>query len=124
MSRRFTFIYIPESGKQARRLVVSRSVVGALLGVLLLAGGVLGYVVVDCFNLQFDQRQFERLLVENSQQRQQLSKLNRDLSDLRGEVMVLAESDARVRDALEVSTEKASTVPVGIGGALDNNPSV
>ena len=36
MSRRFTFIYIPESGKQVRRLAVPRFVVSVLLGGLLL----------------------------------------------------------------------------------------
>lgn len=121
MSRRFTLMYIPDSGKQIRRLVLSRRLVFVLAAILLSGLGGLGYVVTDYFILRFDQAEFSRLLVENSSQRQQLRKLARDLEDLRGDVIVLAESEARVRGALNVEVEDKVRVPVGIGGAIDTS---
>lgn len=122
MSRHFTLMFIPDSGKSARRLVVSRRVVYLLVAVLLGVTGGLGYIVADYISLDLDQQKFSRLLVENSSQRQQLSKLTRDLEDLRGEMVLLTEAEALVREALNVNSEEPVTIPVGIGGALEASP--
>lgn len=121
MARRYTLIYIPESGKQVRRLAVSRRLLAVCLGGLILCVGLLGYVLADYYSLQFDQRQFAQLLVENSTQRQQLQKLSRDLDGLRNEMMILAESDAQVRGTLHASTSEPAAIPVGIGGSIDTS---
>ncbi len=121
MSRRFTLMYIPDSGKQVRRLLISHRLLVSALVAVLLCTALLGYVVADYFRLQLDQEQFNQLLVENSEQRQQLGQMSRDLNGLRHEMIVLAESDARVREALSPTTENLVTVPVGIGGAIDTS---
>ncbi len=122
MSRRFTLMYIPDSGKQARRMLVSHRLFFSALALLLLSTALTGWVVADYYRLQFDQQQFTRLLVENSEQRQQLRQLNRSLDGLRREVIVLSGTDARVRGSLELSVEDSVALPVGIGGALDPSP--
>ncbi len=121
MSRRFTLMLIPDSGKQVRRMVVSHRLLFAVLASALCCVALLGYVVADYYRLQFDQQHFNRLLVQNSEQRQKLRKLTQDLDGLRREVIVLAESEARVRSSLGVSDEEATSVPIGIGGALDTS---
>lgn len=120
MSRRFTLMYIPDSGKQVRRLVVSHRLLVSVLMLIISCVALMGYVVADYYRVQFDRQHYSQLLVQNSEQRQELHKLTQDLNGLRREVVVLAESEARVRDSLGTS-EPVASVPVGIGGAIDTN---
>lgn len=122
MSRRFTLIYIPDSGKQSRRLRVSNRLFFSVLVLVVASAALMGWVVSDYYRLQFDQQHFTQLLIENSEQRQQLNQMNCDLGDLRQEMIVLSDADARVRDALELGTENPVALPVGIGGAIDSSP--
>lgn len=121
MSRRFTLMYIPDSGKQVRRKVISHRLFFSVMAVLLCCVALLGFVVADYFNTQFDQQQFDRLLVENSEQRQQLKQINHDFDGLRREMVVLAGSDARLRETMSSTAEELVTVPIGIGGPIDTN---
>ena len=122
VSRRFTLIYIPDSGKQARRMRVSQRSIYAVLALVLLSTAFTGWVFSDYYRLQFDQRHYSQLLIENSEQRQQLTQMGRDLNGLRREVVVLSEVDARVRDSLDRGTPDPAALPVAIGGALDTSP--
>lgn len=122
MARQFTLMYIPESGKRVRRLVISHRLVCASLAFVLVGCAALGYLVFDYSRLQFDRRQFTHLLVENSEQRQQLKRLGRDLDGLRRDMVVISEADARVRETLDDGAGEPSAVPVGIGGAIDTSP--
>ena len=122
VSRRFTLIYIPDSGKQARRIPVSQRMLVSVLTLVLLSVVLMGWVVTDYVGLQFDQQHFSQLLVENSEQRQQFKQMNRDLEGLRREMIVLSDAEARVRSSLEPSAADAAPLPVGIGGAIDTSP--
>jgi len=122
VSRRFTLMYIPVSGKQARRFQVSHRLLITLLAMLVVSVALMGWVVADYYRLQFDQQHFNQLLVENSEQRQQLRQINRDLDSLRSEMILLSDADARVRGSLDVNTENSVPLPVGIGGAIDTSP--
>jgi murein DD-endopeptidase MepM/ murein hydrolase activator NlpD len=115
-------MYIPGSGKQVRHMRVSHRVLFSAFAMLLLSTALLGWVVADYYRLQFDQQHFNQLLVENSEQRQYLRQMSRDLDGLRREMIVLADSDARVRGSLGSSTEDSVALPVGIGGALETSP--
>ena len=122
MSRRFTLIYIPDSGKQARRMLVSHRFIYSVLAVVLLSAALMGWVVADYYRLGFDQQHFNQLLVENSEQRQQLKQLSRDLDGLHREMVVLTDADARLHGSMEPSSEDPATLPVAIGGAIDIRP--
>ena len=122
MSRRFTLMYIPDSGKQARRILISHRLLGSVMAFVLLGVALMGWLVYDYSCLQLDQQHFNQLLVENSDQRQQLRDMGRDLDGLQREMVVLTGVDARVRGSLEPDAETAVTQPVGIGGALDKSP--
>ncbi len=122
MSRRFTLMYIPDSGKQARRIRVSHRFVFTAMLVFLLSTALMGWLIVDYYRQGFDQQHFNQLLVENSEQRQQLKQMGRDLDGLRREMIVLTDADARVRGTLDSSAENSVVQPVAIGGALDTSP--
>jgi len=114
-------MYIPDSGKRTRRYLVTHRLIFsalAVLGVCLLG---LGYICVDYARLQFDQRQFLQLLVENSEQRHQLSRLTSSFGALQRDMVVLAGTEARVREALNAQVEKPAVTPIGIGGALETS---
>lgn len=119
-SRHFTLMIIPDSGQRVRRMVVPRWALAACLVVSVLALSVIGYVASDYTVLSSNQIELMRLQAENSEQRQEYQKLSMELADLRQEMVILAETDARIRsmnDLEDVTTE----VPVGIGGALETD---
>jgi murein DD-endopeptidase MepM/ murein hydrolase activator NlpD len=68
--------------------------------------------------LRFDRRQYVQLMVENSNQRQQLRALERDVEGLRHELALLAETDAQLRGSLVSHADETPSKPAGIGGAL------
>ncbi len=122
MSRRFTLLYIPDSGKKARRILISHRLLGSVVAFVLLAVALMGWLVYDYSSLQLDQQHLSQLLVENSDQRQQLRDMQRDLDGLQREMVVLAGLDARTRGSLELDAETPVTQPVGIGGPLEKSP--
>jgi murein DD-endopeptidase MepM/ murein hydrolase activator NlpD len=122
VSRRFTLMYIPDSGKKARRMLVSHRLLYSVLAVVLLSAALMGWVVVDYYKLQFDQQHFNQLLVENSEQRQQLKQLGRDLDGLHREMVVVSDADARMRGSVDPDNEDPANLPVAIGGAIDIRP--
>lgn len=115
-SRHFTLMIIPASGDQVRRLVIPRWMLVACLVVSALSLSVIGYVASDYTVLNSNQIELMRLQAENSEQRQEFQRLAMEFSDLRQELVVLAETDARIR-LLTDMTSSVSDVPVGIGGA-------
>jgi murein DD-endopeptidase MepM/ murein hydrolase activator NlpD len=115
-------MYVPDSGKRVRHFRISYRLV-LFTSVLALAGvGVLGFFGVDYWQLQVDQQQFMHLLVENSEQRQELQRLSRNLGDLQLEMAVLAGSEARVLESLDPQNADINAEPVGIGGGLESSP--
>ncbi|WP_156826953.1 M23 family metallopeptidase [Geopsychrobacter electrodiphilus] len=121
MARRFTLMYIPDSGKRTRRYLVTHRLIISALAVASVCVLVLGYICVDYYRLQLDQQQFTRLLIENSEQRQQLSHLTRSFGELQRDVVVMAGAEARVRESLGPDASVPKAVPVGIGGALETS---
>lgn len=115
-SRHFTLMIIPDSGQRVRRISVPRWLLAACLVVGVLSLSVISYVASDYTVLNSNQIELMRLQAENSEQRQEFQRLAMDYSDLRRELVILAETDARIRTLtdMENSTEN---VPVGIGGA-------
>lgn len=115
-SRHFTLMIIPASGQRVRRMVIPRWILVTCLVVGALSLSVLGYVASDYTVLNSNQIELMRLQAENSEQRQEYQRLAMDFSDLRKELVVLAETDARIRLQADMKNSTAD-VPVGIGGA-------
>ena len=114
-AKRFTILVIPEGSHQVRRFGVRSSVVkGILASSLVLLLGLAG-LVVDYVMTNLDRNELERLQVENLSQREELHRLAVKLEDLRQEMVVLAQNDAKVRVMAKLSAPKGDSI-VGIGG--------
>lgn len=114
-AKRFTILVIPEGSHQVRRFAVRRSVVkGIIAASAILAIGFVG-LVADYILTNLDRSEFERLQVENLEQREELHRLVVKLEDLRQEMVVLAQNDAKVRVMAKLSAPKGDSI-VGIGG--------
>jgi murein DD-endopeptidase MepM/ murein hydrolase activator NlpD len=113
--KRFTILVIPEGSHQVRRFgvrlsVLKRIAAAAVVLVLGLAGLITDYVLTN-----LDQNELKRLQVENLSQREELHRLVVKLEDLRQEIVVLAQNDAKVRVMAKLSAPKSDSM-VGVGG--------
>lgn len=114
-AKRFTILVIPEGSHQVRRFGVRRSVLkGVLAATVILTFGLVA-LVADYVMTNLDRNEFERLQVENLEQREELHRLVVKLEDLRQEMVVLAQNDAKVRVMAKLSAPKGDSI-VGIGG--------
>jgi murein DD-endopeptidase MepM/ murein hydrolase activator NlpD len=93
-----------------RLSVLKRIAAAAVVLALGLAGLITDYVLTN-----LDQNELERLQVENLSQREELHRLVVKLEDLRQEIVVLAQNDAKVRVMAKLSAPKSDSM-VGVGG--------
>lgn len=106
---------IPEGSHQVRRFGVRSSLVkGVLAASALLVLGLAG-LITDYVMTNLDSNELERLRVENLSQREELHRLVVKLEDLRQEMVVLAQNDAKVRVMAKLSAPKGDSI-VGVGG--------
>ena len=114
-AKRFTILVIPEGSHQVRRFGVRSSLVkGVLAASALLVLGLAG-LITDYVMTNLDSKELERLRVENLSQREELHRLVVKLEDLRQEMVVLAQNDAKVRVMAKLSAPKGDSI-VGVGG--------
>ena len=119
-SRRFTIMIIPEGSHRVRRFAIQRSLVKTLIaGAVVFALG-LTALVVDYLRTNLDRDELQRLQVENSMQREELHQLVVKLEDLRKEMVVLSQNDAKVRVMAKLAAPKGDS-PVGIGGPAEED---
>jgi murein DD-endopeptidase MepM/ murein hydrolase activator NlpD len=113
--KRFTILVIPEGSHQVRRFGVRLSVLKRIAAAtVVLALGLAG-LITDYVLTNLDQNELERLQVENLSQREELHRLVVKLEDLRQEIVVLAQNDAKVRVMAKLSAPKSDSM-VGVGG--------
>jgi len=113
--KRFTILVIPEGSHQVRRFGVRLSVLKRIAAAaVVLALGLTG-LITDYVLTNFDQNELERLQVENLSQREDLHRLVVKLENLRQEIVVLAQNDAKVRVMAKLSAPKSDSM-VGVGG--------
>lgn len=106
---------IPEGSHKVRRFAVRGSVVkGVLALVVVLVLGLTG-LIADYVMTNLDRNELHRLQVENLSQREELNLLVVKLENLRQEMVVLAQNDAKVRVMAKLSAPKGDSI-AGIGG--------
>lgn len=114
-AKRFSILVIPEGSHEVRRFTLRSKVFKGVLAasVLLLLG--LSALIADYVMTNLDRNELERLQVENISQREELHRLAVRLEDLRQEMVVLAQNDAKVRVMAKLSAPKADAM-AGVGG--------
>jgi murein DD-endopeptidase MepM/ murein hydrolase activator NlpD len=114
-AKRFTILVIPEGSHQVRRFTIRSKVFrGFLAASVVLALGLSG-LIVDYVMTNLDRNELQRLQVENLSQREELHRLAVRLEDLRQEMVVVAQNDAKVRVMAKLSAPKSDAM-AGIGG--------
>ncbi|WP_305046248.1 M23 family metallopeptidase [Geoalkalibacter sp.] len=114
-SRKFTLLVIPEGSHHVRRLVVRLWTLRllAVLGVVLLGG--LGYLSWELAANRVDYAELSRLRQANFAQSKELRMLSQRLEDLRQELVVLAQNDAKVRVMAKLAKPRSDSLG-GVGG--------
>ncbi|NJC87651.1 MAG: M23 family peptidase [Desulfuromonas sp.] len=122
MSKRFTILIIPEGSHRVRRFALKLSALkwsaaGAACCVLLVIG-----LAVFALKANFDRSEFERLREQSRMHRQEMEQLVAKLEDLRKELVVMAQNDAKMRVMNKLTKPKADTLG-GVGGpAVGDEP--
>lgn len=114
-SKKFTVLVIPEGSHRVRRFGVKRSLLNWAAVCLLVFFVGLGGLVFDYVHSNLDRGELLRLQTENKIQRDELQQLVVKLEDLRKEMVVLAQNDAKVRVMAKLARPKADAL-TGIGG--------
>lgn len=118
-SSRLTILIIPEGSHRVRRYMVRRTLlhaVAGVLGVFLIVGGLLFW---DYLRTHVDRGELQRLRAQNHAQQTELRRLATSLDDLRKDMVVLAQNDAKVRAMAQLSRPKSDLV-VGVGGPVED----
>ncbi len=114
-AKKFTILVIPEGSHKVRRFKLKRRLlhaVAALVVLFLVGVSLLGF---DYYRISFDRHELGRLKSQNLEQQKEMRLLAARLSDLRQEMVVLAQNDAKVRVMAKLSGPKPDTL-AGVGG--------
>lgn len=115
MSKRFTILIIPEGSHRVRRFALrltalkwsAAGLVCSLVLVLALA--------VYAVKAGFDRHEYEKLRAQARQHQQEMGQLVAKLEDLRKELLVMAQNDAKMRVMNKLTKPNGDTVG-GVGG--------
>ncbi|TLM68862.1 MAG: M23 family metallopeptidase [Deltaproteobacteria bacterium] len=122
MSKRFTILIIPEGSHRVRRFALQLSAIkwsaaGVACCVLLVIG-----LAVYAVKSGFDRREFERLREQSRVHQQEMDQLVAKLEDLRKELLVMAQNDAKLRIMNKLTKPKTENLD-GVGGpAVGDGP--
>jgi len=114
-ARKFTLLVIPEGSHHVRRLVVRLWTLRLLAALLVVLLGGLGYLAWELTGTRVDYTELSRLRQANFAQNKELRVLSQRLEDLRQELVVLAQNDAKVRVMAKLTKPKSDSLG-GVGG--------
>ncbi|MDO3376715.1 M23 family metallopeptidase [Geoalkalibacter halelectricus] len=117
-ARKFTVLVIPEGSHQVRRLVLRLWTLRLVAAVLVVLCGALGYLSWELMRTRVDYAELAQLRQANFAQDRELQVLAQRLHDLRQELVVLAQNDAKVRVMAKL-TKPRNDSP-GVGGPLES----
>lgn len=121
-NKNYTILLIPEGSHKVRRLMIGRKwlySVSATLGVIFLFGS---FLLLDYFRTNVDRSELKRLRVQNQLQQNELREFANRLEDVRKEMVILAQNDAKMRALAQISQPNGTpgNIQVGIGGPVEN----
>jgi murein DD-endopeptidase MepM/ murein hydrolase activator NlpD len=122
LSKRFTVLIIPEGSHRVRRFALQLSALkwsaaGMALCLMLVIG-----LAVYALKAGFDRHEYEKLRTQARQHQQEMGQLVAKLEDLRKELLVMAQNDAKMRVLNKLTKPNGDPVG-GVGGpALGDEP--
>ena len=119
-AKKYTVLLIPEGSHQVRRFVLRRFWfrLTMMLGTAFLIGvGGLGF---EYYRINVDRNELGLLRLERRSRQQDLQRLKAGLEELRQELMLLSQNDAKVRVLAKLSKPKPDTL-TGIGGPVEED---
>jgi len=117
-AKKFTLLIIPEGSHRVRRYVVERPIWRAIVATSVLLVAAFSVAMWDYVRTKVDENELYRLRVENQSQMREMQRLALNLADLRKEMVVLAQNDAKVRVMAKLSGPKGDLM-TGVGGPLE-----
>jgi murein DD-endopeptidase MepM/ murein hydrolase activator NlpD len=123
-NKNYTILLIPEGSHKVRRYMIGRKwlySVAATLSIVLLLGG---FLSLDYFRTNVDRSELKRLRAQNQLQHNELREFANRLEDVRKEMVILAQNDAKMRALAQISQPSGTpeNIQVGIGGPLESAP--
>jgi murein DD-endopeptidase MepM/ murein hydrolase activator NlpD len=123
-NKNYTILLIPEGSHKVRRFMIGRKwlySVATTLSVILLLGS---FLLLDYFHTNVDRSELKRLRVQNQLQQNELREFANRLEDVRKEMVILAQNDAKMRALAQIShpTSPPENIQVGIGGPVESAP--
>jgi len=119
-AKKFTILIIPEGSHRVRRYGVRRGVLQAGLAVGLVLVLTVALLLTDYFRTSLDRSELHHLKAQNRNQQKEMRRLAASLDDLRKELVVLAQNDAKVRVMTQLSKPR-NDVLVGVGGPAEED---
>jgi murein DD-endopeptidase MepM/ murein hydrolase activator NlpD len=120
--RRFTILVIPEGSHRVRRLNFKRSALYTAASFLTVFALGISLLTFDYLRIELDRNELNRLKVQNRTQQKELHRLAATLDDMRQEMIVLAQNDAKVRVLTQLAKPKSDGLR-GMGGPVEEGGS-
>lgn len=120
MANKFTVLIIPEGSHRVRRFSVKRTALQVASGVLLFSLIASCLAFAHYLQINFDQQELQKLQAQNRTQQRELHRLSASLNDLRKEMVVLAQNDAKVRVLAKLSKPRPDVL-TGVGGSAEED---
>jgi murein DD-endopeptidase MepM/ murein hydrolase activator NlpD len=114
-AKKFTILIIPEGSHRVRRLSIKRGVLQAVVGSLAFCSLAVVLLLADYVRTNLDSNELQRLQTENRSQQKDLWVLSASLEDLRKEMVILSQNDAKVRVMAQLSKPRTDVL-AGVGG--------
>lgn len=119
-AKKFTILVIPEGSHRVRRFGIRRGALQAGLAVALVLVLTVSLLLADYFRTSLDRRELHHLKSQNRNQQKEMRRLAASLDDLRQELVVLAQNDAKVRVMTQLSKPR-NDILVGVGGPAEED---
>lgn len=120
-AKKYTVLVIPEGSHRVKRYIFKGGALKTALALVMVLTAGIGLAMYDYYRTNVDLGELSRLQVENRQQLKEIQRLGAGLDDLRREVVVLAQNDAKVRVMAKLAGPKQELM-TGVGGSPEADP--
>jgi len=123
-NKNYTILLIPEGSHKVRRYTFGRNWLYSVTTTLVIIFLLGSFLLFDYFRNNADISELKRLQVQNQLQQNELREYANRLEDVRKEMVILAQNDAKMRALAQIShpTGTQENIQVGIGGPVDAPP--